>query len=365
MTSHKRREGMPGNVVQNHAQYDTAHCLPSDLDLIPGISATNYRCALCDGILTHVVQIYCPLAASPYHRTVNVFACTNPKCYGKPESWKVLRSQCLESELKDINKDNQQVKQAPVFATDWCDEADDWGMEAEDSEPEICPHTNPDTAQTVTERHPDTQTAGPVDSIGLEGLCLNGSGDKECAVAPTAVPTFQSLYISVAEETDFVGQNNVEHANKLLKEYQQREGVDVGELESCEGEGRGEKYERAEPKHGDAVFSSFMKRISLCPEQVLRYSWSGSPLFICERPSNIHQMEPPCAQCGSPRVFEFQLMPALVSLLRSTDLSSELILEFGTVLVYTCKESCWISGSNTPVEEFLLVQADPDQKLFK
>ncbi|XP_072529744.1 programmed cell death protein 2-like [Salminus brasiliensis] len=340
-------------------------------DLIPGIADVCIQCSLCDVILGHVVQIYCPLAASPYHRTINVFACTNPQCYGKAESWKALRSQCLESELKqlserkDTSKDNLQVKQAPVSTTDWCDEADDWGMEAEDNELESSSHTHPDTAQPVTDSQLERQPGGLVDSIGLQGLSLNGPGGSGCAAATTAVPTFQSLYISVVEETDFLGYDDVEHANRLLQEYEEREGVAVGELGSCKGEGGEEKYEKTEAKHGDAVFSNFMKRISLCPEQVLRYSWSGLPLFISEPPSNIHQMVPPCAHCGSPRVFEFQLMPTLVSLLRSTDLSSELILEFGTVLVYTCRDSCWTSGSNVPVEEFLFVQADPDQKLFK
>lgn len=354
-----------GPIEKKKGTYYYTNKIGGGQDLITGISAACYRCALCDGILAHVVQIYCPLAASSYHRTINVFACTNPQCYGKPESWKVLRSQCLVSEIKDTSKDNLQVKQAPVSTTDWCDEADDWGMEAEDNEPESCQHTHQETAQPVTDRQLSTQPAGLVDSIELQGLCLSGTGHSGCAVAHTAVPTFQSLYISVAEETDFVGQNDVDHANKLLQEYQERERVTVGELESCEGEGGEEKYEKTKAKHGDAVFASFMKRISLCPEQVLRYSWSASPLFISEPPSNIHQMVPPCAQCGSPRVFEFQLMPALVSLLHSTDLSSELVLEFGTVLIYTCRESCWTSRSNTPVEEFLFVQADPDQKLFK
>lgn len=59
-----------------------------------------------------------------------------------------------------------------------------------------------------------------------------------------------------------------------------------------------------------------------------RYSWSGTPLFIMAPPSNVNQMVPPCAHCGSPRVFEFQLMPALVSLLRSVHLSSGLSDEF-------------------------------------
>uniref|UniRef100_A0A671MSN3 Programmed cell death protein 2 C-terminal domain-containing protein n=1 Tax=Sinocyclocheilus anshuiensis TaxID=1608454 RepID=A0A671MSN3_9TELE len=44
---------------------------------------------------------------------------------------------------------------------------------------------------------------------------------------------------------------------------------------------------------------------------------------------------------------------------------SDVSLEFGTVLVYTCRNSCWKSGSTVPVEEFLVVQPDPDQKLFK
>ena len=112
----------------------------------------------------------------------------------------------------------------------------------------------------------------------------------------------------------------------------------------------------------------FMKKISVCPEQILRYSWNGKPLFISEPPSNLSEMVPPCSSCGSPRTFEFQLMPALVSLLRVKDSTTEsaAVLEFGTVLVYTCRKSCWPSGSNnTPREEFLFIQADPDQKFFK
>lgn len=31
-----------------------------------------------------------------------------------------------------------------------------------------------------------------------------------------------------------------------------------------------EEYEKAKAKHGDEVFTNFMKKISLCPEQVLR-----------------------------------------------------------------------------------------------
>ena len=108
-----------------------------------------------------------------------------------------------------------------------------------------------------------------------------------------------------------------------------------------------------------------MKKISLCPEQILRYSWSGSPVFIAEPPSNMGQMVPVCSHCGGTRTFELQLMPALVSLLRNQDGGGEMAVEFGTVLVFTCKDSCWTLGWTSPREEFVFVQEDPDQNLFK
>lgn len=97
---------------------------------------------------------------------------------------------------------------------------------------------------------------------------------------------------------------------------------------------------------------------------------------------------PSCDSCGERRIFELQLMPALVSVLNidtnrktaskldnSADcgepeirreglecLGSESI-EFGTVLVYTCSQSCWSEDASF-LEEFVIVQSDPDQHLF-
>ncbi|XP_060771023.1 programmed cell death protein 2-like [Neoarius graeffei] len=344
-----------GAIDQKKNTYYNINKIGGCPDLIPGVSNPLNLCTLCSGVLSHVVQIYCPLAVSPYHRTINVFACTAPQCHGKQESWKAVRSQCLEFEIKETSA-CQSSDRTPVSTTDWCDDADDWGMDSEE---------NTDSEQTC-KAQPETghQKASLDVSSRLQDLCINGSAGVEAAGPPTDSPTFQS-YISVMDEADLVGQNDLEHANRLLKEYEEREGVAVREIACCEGQGGEEAYEKAKAKHGDAAFSSFMKRVSLCPEQVLRYSWSGTPLFIMAPPSNVNQMVPPCAHCGSPRVFEFQLMPALVSLLRSVHLSSELAVEFGTVLIYTCRNSCWTSGSSSPLEEFHFVQTDPDQKLFK
>lgn len=146
-------------------------------------------------------------------------------------SWKALRSQFLETEMKQPCKnqdtDSVLVKQAAMSTTDWCDEADNWGMEAEDRDPVSSSEVQADPAQPVTDNH----TAGLDVSSRLQSLCLNGIGDSGGAGAPpTPAPTFQPLYISVVEETDLVGQNDLEHASRLLREYEEREGVTVGEI---------------------------------------------------------------------------------------------------------------------------------------
>lgn len=48
---------------------------------------------------------------------------------------------------------------------------------------------------------------------------------------------------------------------------------------------------------------------------------------------------------------------------------SDVEIEFGTVMVFTCSRSCWqdfeMTGDDVYREEFCLIEADPDQKLFQ
>lgn len=188
------------------------------------------------------------------------------------------------------------------------------------------------------------------------------------------VPQLCPFFISVVDEADLCSEEDVDgslsHAHQLLQEYEQREGVAVGErMGGADGGGEGEKYEKMKAGHGDAIFSRFMKKIAVCPQQILRYCRGGEPLFISEPPAHLADAVMPCSSCGGPRTLELQLMPALVSLLQRTVDGGcvgeqDVGLEFGTVLVYTCTKSCWTAGSMTAMEEVCLVQADPDQQLF-
>uniref|UniRef100_A0A1A8KAA4 Programmed cell death 2-like n=1 Tax=Nothobranchius kuhntae TaxID=321403 RepID=A0A1A8KAA4_NOTKU len=316
-------------------------------DWPPVFSRLSPRCGLCGGLSVHVVQIYCPLQASPYHRTLHLFACPRPDCSGRSESWTALRSQSLEAP----GRPGPLPAPAPLVS-DWCESADDWGMEdGFDGW-----GGGPDRIQDPQELGGEVPPVCDADvSQQLQHLCLSESGDP---------PVFCPFFINVVEESDLYGEDEeLEHAQELLRDYERREKMEVGVLEesSCSIE----KYEKTNAKHGDAAFSRFMKTISLCPQQILRYCRGGKPVFISKPPSSMAQLLSACSSCGGSRIFELQLMPALVHYLQRKDRSSEAELEFGTVLVYTCSTSCWTSGSESAVEEFCFVQTDPDQQLFK
>ncbi|XP_019390977.1 PREDICTED: programmed cell death protein 2-like [Crocodylus porosus] len=264
-----------------------------------------------------------------------------------------------------------QEQREKLAARDWCDEADDWGACDEFEQPEL----NPSRLLGVNEASDSCSPKEVECAAQLQGLSLAEAVDVsshlcihlpagEERVMSSSVPVFKPYYIGVVDEEDYIGYVDTDHAHKLLKEYQQREGVNLEELmsESFAGEGDHEKYEKSELRRRDQVFHKFMKRISACPEQILRYSWGGEPLFITCPPFDISREVPACHNCGSNRVFEFQLMPALVSMLES---DADLSIEFGTVLVYTCERSCWSVNQKNPLEEFIFIQEDPDQQLFK
>ncbi|XP_043350928.1 programmed cell death protein 2-like isoform X2 [Dermochelys coriacea] len=301
----------------------------------PSVTMTYPSCGICGAILMHIVQIYCPLEGSLFQRVINVFACAVKGCWGKSESWKVLRSQYLQMQGKETQDCKLKQKQENNFATkDWCDGADDWGI-CDETEYPVQTTSHLLGLNTVSSSSLSTATEC---ASQFQGLSLSETTDisdslhrpvpcGDGIVMPTLCPRFQSYYISVVDEEDYIGYVDTDHAHKLLKEYQQREGIDLEQLMSE------------------------------------RYSWGGQPLFITCPSSSINKMVPVCNSCGSNRVFEFQLMPALVSMLKSVD--ADLSVEFGTVIVYTCERSCWPANHQNPLEEFIFIQEDPDQQLFK
>uniref|UniRef100_A0A2I3SFQ5 Programmed cell death 2 like n=1 Tax=Pan troglodytes TaxID=9598 RepID=A0A2I3SFQ5_PANTR len=311
-------------------------------DALPTVAAPRPVCQRCGQPSPWFVQVYCPLEGSPFHRLLHA---SRPFVFTR--SWKVFRSQCLQVPEREKQENS-------LAAEDWCEGADDWGSDTEEAP----------SPQFTLDFGNDASSAKDVDwTARLQDLRLQDAVLGAAHPVPPGLPLFLPYYICVADEDDYRDFVNLDHAHSLLRDYQQREGIAMDQLlsQSLRNDGD-EKYEKTIIKSGDQTFYKFMKRIAACQEQILRYSWSGEPLFLTCPTSEVTEL-PACSQCGGQRIFEFQLMPALVSMLKSANLG--LSVEFGTILVYTCEKSCWPPNHQTPMEEFCIIQEDPDELLFK
>ncbi|XP_004636778.1 programmed cell death protein 2-like isoform X2 [Octodon degus] len=339
----------------------TASKLGGVPDVLPGVAAPSPECGRCRQPLALVVQVYCPLEGSPFHRQLHVFACAGPKCGDRgARSWRVFRSQCLE--VREKTAPDAQNQENDLATENWCEGADDWGSDSEEVPP---PHLTLGFGNDSNSAK-DVDCTAQLQGLHLQDTFLSAALPPPLGKGVTASPVvvqFLPYYICVVNEEDYRDFASLDHAHTLLKDYQQREGVDMEQLlaESFSSDG-GEKYEKTKVKSGDQMFYKFMKRIAVCQEQILRYSWNGEPLFLTCATPEVSAI-PDCGHCGGQRTFEFQLMPALVSMLRSAN--SDLLVEFGTILVYTCEKSCWPQNCQTPMEEYCIIQEDPDELLFQ
>lgn len=119
-------------------------------------------------------------------------------------------------------------KQECILATrDWCEGAEDW------EEYEDMPHLKDYAAMFPLSSEADCASKFQGLNLG-EPSPSHPSRFHPAAVGekaePGYIPAFKPYYISVVEEKDYLGYEDTGHAQKLLKEYQQREGVDSEQL---------------------------------------------------------------------------------------------------------------------------------------
>ncbi|KAJ1984044.1 hypothetical protein H4R34_000906 [Dimargaris verticillata] len=95
----------------------------------------------------------------------------------------------------------------------------------------------------------------------------------------------------------------------------------------------------------DAAFLEFQKRVSLYPDQILRYVRTDygrkdtKPLWVSDIDRPTAKNIPPCDHCGAERQFEFQILPQLLNYL-GEDHMAQSSLDWGTLLVYSCPRNC-------------------------
>jgi len=354
------------------------------------------KCKVCQarGCGRLVAQIYAPLEGKSLHRTLYVFTCSKQACQNNPDSWHCLKGQKSSAPTgsKSQGSSNGGWGGAPSAGSGWNDDADDWGSDEEENN-KVTSGTSPvgktlensddiagscqrmtidddnsddDDSRTngqeaaneaVAEIEVDSDLDGAVSSGQVETASVHQhdslipklfSAEGSTCLSTTQQSTdlcFDPFYIAVDEEHQNSESSMTAHERKLLEDYKKSESG----KEDCTSGGSGgggstDVYENVLPKHGDALFHRMMTVINQNPGQILRYCRDpmNQPLLIRDDRDSLPRK---CPRCSGPMVCEVQILPTLIPSLTITANDEEMttqesILEFGTVLVYTCLSSC-------------------------
>lgn len=122
-----------------------------------------------------------------------------------------------------------QKQENGLAAEDWCEGADDWGSDNEKAP----------SPQLTVDFGNDSNSAKDIDwtvqlqDLHLQDTYLNAAlpvPPGEGMALPSVVPQFLPHYICVVDEDDYRDVVSLDHAHSLLREYQQREGIDMEQL---------------------------------------------------------------------------------------------------------------------------------------
>ncbi|CBZ51333.1 hypothetical protein NCLIV_043980 [Neospora caninum Liverpool] len=150
-----------------------------------------------------------------------------------------------------------------------------------------------------------------------QGSCEDGTSRP--VSGNEGAPLLPAFFIEVDEEPveESAAQKRLDkRARELWSDYQRRDDDNsLAQEDEADraffggGAFQNEEYEASE----DKVLEAFQRRLSRNPQQIIRYSFGGKPLWIRKTSDDIAMGEPSrCEQCGARRVFEMQLMPTLI-----------------------------------------------------
>ena len=258
------------------------------------------ECVRCSSDTVLISQIYAPLTVSPLERVIYIFACVAPSCQNTSESWIVIRmtgppDQQHTARITDkISEDMEDWGVGGVA---------DWG----DCETESFAAVLASESEQLTESTTNFSIDTTLSSLNLEDNCT----------------CFIPYYMYIEDEADPVVDIP---CDVVMPENESRHDNEV------------DRYEKTDIPHKDKEFYKFYKRLRQHPEQCIRYDINGTPLLKTteEQISN-------CENCQGERVFEFQLMPALLSVLKFKHDNRKSALDFRTIQVYTCKSNCEVA----------------------
>lgn len=364
-----------------------------------------------------IAQLYAPIDNSQFHRTLYIFTCISPVCSNQSDSWICIRSQILENVTEKEGKKVATTVTQPTNIS-WLGGVDEWDDVPDDNMNEENGNLTVNDSNKVSDEDDETnsnefdpipffsnlsvnnaqnanfgaqggaigQIRAPNPSAEIEG------GESEVIMIDTpvipqrdliallkqtsAIPSnlenvsIRGFFLAVDEERLVSGHQTAvsDHVRELIQNYQMTDGG--GSLrttptspdnaayggpedlvDSSNSKLEGEQYEKVNPAHGDHMFFSFLSRIQENPGQIVRYSRDASPLLI----KPIYEEIPRCRSCGKDVICEVQILPSLISKLQLEN-GDAVPIEYGNVLIFTCKQSCWDTPDKYRVENVVVQQ---------
>eukprot|EP01129_Flabellula_baltica_P016029 TRINITY_DN836_c0_g1_i2.p1 TRINITY_DN836_c0_g1~~TRINITY_DN836_c0_g1_i2.p1 ORF type:complete len:322 (-),score=71.08 TRINITY_DN836_c0_g1_i2:20-985(-) len=232
-------------------------------------------------------------------------------------------SSCLSFEvyrhLQEIEQNewaNTEVDWGVSSNDDWGTSKDDWG-------------TSNDDWGTANDDWNSSSTSNLIELLNERDNKLNEEKEITCTQISNEdkVPLdmgpngyFRSWYIEYGDEPEIkLTQKEKNLASKFSKMIQS-----------------GDHFEEYEKEEGTKIYKKFKKSMRNAPQHCVRFG--GDPLFWKQDIDDLEMT--PCNICDSDVIYQFQLMPTLLSLLETNE-DESVHLGFGTVTIFSCESvSC-------------------------
>ncbi|KAF4610476.1 hypothetical protein D9613_006769 [Agrocybe pediades] len=365
-------------------------------------------CKSCNEPMELLVQMWCPFEDSPMDRALYIWGCSRTGCQGKDGSvraWRGLRinekyaeklarkrQRQLEKEQakakaeeERLRLENERKKQGNPFSmnSNGANSAHMFGLGTQIfgttlSDP-VDPVGKKDDAKEQTDEEHDSDSDDSDESL-LTALAATTITESPWRTAPSYPP----LYLSTVSEY-------------LPPQPKPRlpQGVKIEDLGDDDKKDKDISWAKETYENSldvDQIFEKFTKRVGYEGEQCVRYDLKGTPLpfasdktfhLLWPAPSAeplpvtkpdfkvVHGQRrvydassvPKCPICKAPRVFECQLMPNLINVLRpaqsdkkkltdeerrlevqkalkNEDKSAKTGMDWGTTMVFSCEKDC-------------------------
>lgn len=133
------------------------------------------NCPVCSLSRPLLLQIYCPLENSKFHRTLYIFSCLNPSCSVQSNCW-----QCIRVEHLEKSQDFELIASKNSSKMNWCSGEDDWEDEEDINDNEQNGNLYPPQSLTIDNRKNYSDEEDDSNSVESDELIINYQGTSYC-----------------------------------------------------------------------------------------------------------------------------------------------------------------------------------------